>query len=269
MLKRPRIIAITIVVLLVVAVLNLPGRWTSHLKFAIGGFFIPLFGLAGSAQHTATKTGDALAPRSALVQELENLRRENQTLQIRLAQAAEIQRENDRIRDQLGVIRQYPWTLKYARVIGRDPANWWRAVHIDLGSRDGMRPDLTVLTPQGLVGRVAAVSARRSLVLLVGDPNCGVAATIAETKDSTGVIAPSSSDALDNTLVDLSKLPRNCNAKPSQRVLTSGKGGVFPPGIPIGLIVDSRLVEFGLYAEARVKLAVDYNKLEEVWVKMP
>lgn len=269
MLKRPRIIALIIVILLVVAVLNLPGRWASNLKFAIGGFFIPLFGLAGSSQSMVTKAGDSLAPRSALVQEIETLRRENDCLQIRLLQTAEIQRENDRIHDQLGIARQYPWKMKYARVIGRDPANWWRAVHIDLGTRDGMKPDLVVLTQQGLVGRIASVGATRSLVILVGDPNCGVAALVAETRDTTGVIAPPGSDALDNTLVDLTKLSRNSNLKPGQNVLTSGKGGVFPPGIPIGRIVDSRVMEFGLYAEARVKLAVDYNKLEDVWVKMP
>ena len=252
-----------------VVVLNLPGRWASHLKFAIGGFFIPLFGLAGSSQSLAAKAGDTLAPRGALVQEIDTLRRENQALQLRLIQTAEIQRENDRIRSQLGIARQYPWTLKYARVIGRDPANWWRTIHIDLGARDGMRPDLAVLTPQGLVGRVAVVGANRSQVLLVGDPNCGVAAMIAETRDNTGVIAPLSSDAVDNTLVDLTKLSPNSNLKEGQKVLTSGKGGVFPPGIPIGRIFDTRIMEFGLYAEARVKLAVDYSKLEDVWVKMP
>jgi rod shape-determining protein MreC len=269
MLKRPRIIAISVVLLLVVVVLNLPERWTSQLKFVIGGFFIPLFGLAGSSQSLVSKAGDTLAPRSALVQEIETLRLENQSLQIRLTQAAEIQRENDRLRSQLGIARQYAWKLKYAQVIGRDPANWWRAVHIDLGARDGMQPDLVVLTPQGLVGRIADVGATRSRVILVGDPNCGVAAMISETRDATGVIAPSSSGGFDNTLVDLTKLSHNSNLKPGQSVMTSGKGGVFPPGIPIGQIVDSRVMEFGLYAEARVKLAVDYNKLEDVWVKMP
>jgi rod shape-determining protein MreC len=132
-----------------------------------------------------------------------------------------------------------------------------------------MRLNLPVRTPEGLVGRISAVGATRSQVILVGDPNCGVAAMIPETRDTTGVIAPTSSDAFDNTLVEFTKLSRTTNLRPGQKVITSGQGGVFPAGIPIGEIVDWRAMEFGLYVEARVKLAVDYNKLEEVWVILP
>jgi len=54
-----------------------------------------------------------------------------------------------------------------------------------------------------------------------------------------------------------------------QQVLTSGLGGVFPKGIPIGTIADSRTVEGGLYTEARLRLAANLNRLEEVWVLTP
>ena len=57
--------------------------------------------------------------------------------------------------------------------------------------------------------------------------------------------------------------------KPGQIVVTSGDGGIFPAGIPIGQIVDSQPVEFGLYTEARVKLAANLGALEEVWVMFP
>lgn len=180
-----------------------------------------------------------------------------------------MQRENDRLHDQLGIPRQSPWKCRIARVIGRDPANWWRTVIIDLGARDGVRPNATVLTAEGLVGRVSGVGNSRSQVVLVGDPNCRVAAMILETRDTTGIIVPPSADTFDNTLVDLTSLSRNSTLKPGQRVCTSGQGGVFPKGIPIGQVVDWRAMEFGLYAEARVKLAVNYNQLQEVWVATP
>jgi rod shape-determining protein MreC len=57
--------------------------------------------------------------------------------------------------------------------------------------------------------------------------------------------------------------------KPGQKVVTSGLGGIFPKGIPIGQVLDSQSVEFGLYVEARVKLAANLNGLEEIWVLMP
>ena len=52
-------------------------------------------------------------------------------------------------------------------------------------------------------------------------------------------------------------------------VVTSGVGGIFPPGILVGQIADFRTVGYGLYREARVSLAVKMNSLEEVWVKAP
>jgi rod shape-determining protein MreC len=74
---------------------------------------------------------------------------------------------------------------------------------------------------------------------------------------------------LDSSLVNLGFLSRNAALAPGQKVVTSGLGGIFPAGIPIGTIVDFRSVEFGLYTEARVKLAANLSALEEVWVLFP
>jgi len=76
-------------------------------------------------------------------------------------------------------------------------------------------------------------------------------------------------DPLDTSLVELSYLASNANLKPDQVVVTSGLGGIFPKGIPIGRIADSRSVEYGLYTEARVKLDANLGSLEQVWVVFP
>ena len=177
-------------------------------------------------------------PRSELLKEIEDLRRENQQLRIQMMQAAATARENDQLRALLGWQRQTPWKLKLANVVLRDPANWWRTVQIDLGSRDGVRENLPVLTADGLVGRVSSVGLTRSQVVLIGDPNCRVSALVENPAHDIGVI--SASGPLDNSLVDLTYLSGNANLKPGQKVVTSGEGGIFPRGIPIGQIVDSR-----------------------------
>ena len=82
-----------------------------------------------------------------------------------------------------------------------------------------------------------------------------------------GVINPGG--PLENSLVDLTYLSGNANLKPGQEVVTSGEGGIFPPGIPVGQIVDSSQAEFGLYTEARVKLSANLGALDEVWVLFP
>lgn len=269
MLKRPSFI-ITILVLLVALVLaSLPGRTTARLKGTFGGIFLPLFGVVGFSHSLTQKTADTVVPRSTLLAETAELRQENQRLRILAAQGEELLRENARLREFLGAPKPAAWKVKFARVVGRDPANWWRSVQINLGLQDGLRPNLTVLCPEGLVGRISEVGSSHSQVLLVGDPACRVAARILESRENTGVIVPNPSDPADNSIVDLTFLSRNSILKPGQTVLTSGQGGVFPPGIVIGKILDYRMVEFGLYAEARVKLAVNLNALEEVWVLLP
>ena len=67
----------------------------------------------------------------------------------------------------------------------------------------------------------------------------------------------------------MSYLSSGANLKSGQLVVTSGEGGIFPAGIPIGQIVDAQQVEFGLYTEARVKLNANLGALEEVWVLFP
>jgi rod shape-determining protein MreC len=202
-----------------------------------------------------------------LLQQIDRLRRENDQYQALAVQTAAIARENDQLHSLFGWQQQAPWKLKLANVVMRDPANWWRTVQIDLGSRDGLRENLPVLIAEGLVGRVSSVGLTRSQVVLIGDPNCHVSALVENPAHDTGIV--SASGPLDTLLVDLTYLSGSASLKPGQNVITSGLGGVFPKGISIGQVVDSRPVEFGLYTEARVKLSANLGALEQVWVLFP
>ncbi len=267
MFKQKNYLALGAVVLVVVLIFSLPPHATDRLKLAIGSLFLPLLGLAGTAQQLPVAAADAVLTRRELLQQVENLRRENDRLKVLALQAGAIARENDQLRSALGWQRQAPWKLKLANVVLRDPANWWRSVEIDLGARDGMVENLPVLTADGLVGRVSSVGITRSQVVLLGDPNCKASALVENPAHDTGVI--SAGGPLDNSLVELTYLSGSAILKPGQGVITSGLGGIFPKGIPIGQIVDSRTVEFGLYTEARVKLNVNLGALEQVWVLLP
>jgi len=269
MLNKRYYIALGIVVVITLVLLKLPNRATGQLKLAFGGFFLPLFGLSASGGHLADKAATAMVPRSELSRQIEKLQAENGELKIRLAQTDEAARENARLRQIVGFSKQIPWKLKLVRVVGRDPANWWRSIRIDAGIRDGLLPNLPVLTSDGLVGRIADVGYTQSQVVLLGDPDCRVSVMIDEPPREHGVIAPASSSPLDNSIVEMSFLSRNSNLTPGQRVITSGVGGIFPKGIFVGQVVDSKSVGYGLYNEARVKVEVKMNTLEEVWIKMP
>ncbi len=258
------------VLLLTLGLLRLPAGARAQFKVAVGTLFVPLFGLTGSGRHLAEKAGQALLPRRSLAEENERLRHENEELKLRGQEAEAALRENQRLRTLVGWAKATPWKGRLARVIARDPANWWRTLQIDLGRRDGVRPEAPVMTAEGLVGRVAEVSETRSRVLLLGDPNCRVAAVVLEGRQAVdhGIISGGSS-VVDLSLVDLTYLSSGSAVKPGQMVVTSGLGGVFPNGIRIGQVVDSQSIEYGLYTDARVRLAVNLSQLEEVWVMTP
>lgn len=267
MFKQKNYIGPGIVVLVAVLVLSLPSSTTARLKLAIGSLFLPLFGLANTGQQLPADLVNSVLPRRELLKEIDTLRRENQQLKVEQLQAQAIANENEQLRSLLGWAKQQPWRLKLANVVTRDPANWWRTVEIDLGSHDGLTVNRPVLTTDGLVGRVSSVGLTRSQVILIGDPNCKVSALVEDAARDTGIL--SASGPLDSSLADLTYLPSGANVKSGQPVVTSGIGGIFPKGIPLGTVVDSRPVEFGLYTEARVKLNANLGALDEVWVLMP
>jgi rod shape-determining protein MreC len=268
MLQKPHYIALGVVVVLTLIILNLPDRTSARLKLSIGSLFLPLFGLKASAQGLAGKTGDVTLSRRELIQQNETLRRENQQLRLQAMQGEETLRENARLRQLLGWKSKQRWNLKLANVVLRDPANWWRTVEIDVGRRDGITNNMPVLNPDGfLLGRIASAGLTRSQVVLLGDPNCRVAARVENETGDTGIIG--TAGPLDSEIVEMGFLSKNANLKPGQNVRTSGEGGIFPKGILIGRILDVRSGDYGLNNEGRVKLAANVSALEEVWVVFP
>jgi rod shape-determining protein MreC len=263
-LNRPHYIALGLVLLFTVVMLNLPGETTVRLKLGVGSVFLPLFGLAASSHQLTEVAANSITPRSELLRRNEALLRENQELKLQAIRTETVERENTRLRALVGWQQQQRWKFAVGRVILRDPANWWRTVQIDVGSRDGVRQDMPVIVPEGLVGRVSSVGLTRSQVVLLGDPNCKVAARVENESRSTGVIGPAG--PLDRDLVELGFLSRTANLKPGQFVRTSGEGGIFPRDILIGTVVDSRNIESGLATVSRIKLAANLNSLDEVFV---
>ena len=269
MLRRPHYIALGLIVLLTLVTLNLPGHTTARLKLAIGSLFLPLFGLAGSPSRRPAPRATPSCPGANCCGRIEELRRENQQLRLQAMQAEETARENARLRQLAGLASQAPWKLKLARVVLRDPANWWRTVQIDLGSRDGLRVNLPVLTADGLVGRVSSVGLTRSQVMLLGDPELQGRRRWSRTRPATPA-SSAASGPLETELVELGYL--SAQRQPQARASRGDQrrwGDLSRRAFPIGKIVDVRPVEYGSRTEARVKLAANLNALEEVWVMFP
>ncbi len=268
MFKRPLLIFCALALGMALAVFALQSSLGSRMKMVIGSAFLPLFGLSSTLDAGAEKAAEKIVPKSVLQKELNDLRLENEQLRILGLQAETLFQENNRLRTRLEWQKNIPWKRRLARVIGRDPSNWWKMIHIDLGSRDGLTNNLPVITSDGLVGRLGEVGLSRSQVILIGDPNCHVSVLLEDSREQ-GAIAPDRINLRDPSIVEMGYLSRNSILKPDQKVVTSGMGSVFPAGIPVGRVLDFQTMSHGLFTEARIKLAVSTSSLEEVWVLLP
>src|SRR5688572_2225984 len=269
MVKRPHWIGLGVTVALALILLNLPAHTSSRLKLALSGLYLPLFGLASSAQMLGEAGGLRTLSKGALIEQIQELRQENEKLRFEVTQNEEIARENKVLREAVAWQKKVPWKLRFARVVARDPANWWRTLQIDIGSHQGVARNMPVITSHGLVGRIQEAGAHRSRVALIGDPQCQVPAVVDNAGRDTGTLRPGEASVLDESLVELTYISRNSQAIPGQKVSTSGLGGFFPKGIPIGVITETNSVGYGLYLQARVKLFANLSELEEVWVIVP
>lgn len=174
------------------------------------------------------------------VRQLGSLRSENSRLRSQLeAERADDDRqealadENVRLHEQLDLRRSWP-TMRTvtAQVIGENPSNYKWAVQIDKGRSSGIRVDMPVIDPDGLVGKVVSVTNTSAQVLLLIDPGAGAKARI-EGADVTGFVA--GSGATDKMRLEL--VGTTARVEEGDEVVTSSYNrGVFPPGIPVGTV---------------------------------
>jgi len=202
------------------------------------------------------------------IQGISDLRRENARLQAevdqlhqQVVQLPEIQRENAALREQLDLRRSQPsfqWTT--GRIIGRDPNPLIRAVIIDLGSRDGVADGMTVMTSQGLVGRILRASTNTSKVLLITDASSSVNGQVQSSR-ARGVLSGSPAGYLTMQYIGQAETVHSAD-----KVVTSGLGGTFPAGLLVGNVIDVRQKDVDMFQEAHVEPAVGFDRLEIVLV---
>ena len=265
--KKTYVIASGLVILLATACLNLSPDSSTRLKRAFTSFFIPLFSLQKGVEQSGDFISDNITPRKVLLQALNDLKQSNQLLRLQLAQNQNLTHENLNLRKQLKLLPKAEWNPRLTRIVGRDPANWWRSAQIDLGSMVGVKVDMPVLAAEGLVGRVQEVHPHRSRIALLGDPACRISVTVKATGES-GVLNAGGGTVFNPTLVDLLFLPASTEARPGDTLFTSGLGEIFPRGIFVGKLLAVEPAPGSLTTTARVKLSVNSSKLNDVWVLM-
>ena len=265
--RRSNIIAVAVFLAAAASIFVLSPRNRQRLQSGFLGIVAP-FLKKGSEVDSRWKTYKAgLKKLDELEADNQRLKVENDQLRASDQALRGVESENIRLKAALGYQGQAVFTLVPAQVIGRSPSNWWSTVVIDKGTADLVQKEMPVVTSDGLVGKVVNTDDHSAIVLLVSDENCKVAASVEATKEQ-GIIrvevrGQRTSNSIQPTMT-LNFLSRFAPLQAGQKVLTSGAGSVYPPGILIGQIVEFKSRE--LDGQAVIEPSVDIAALADVFV---
>ena len=240
------------------------------LVLALGGFLAPVLKVAFepliAAQQWLSSKYLAIVEFFTMPRDVATLRQSNVELQNKVSG---LETQLIQMQAQLQELQVLSSLLDFARsnpesqyvaasVIGRDPVPFLRFIQIDRGSDDGLRHGMPVVTQQGLVGRIDAVTAGAARVQLITDSNAAVNVRL----ESSGVEAILVGSVTGE--VSLQMVPQNVTLKPGELILTSGLGGNYPPGIVIGQVITVRKRENDLFQTASIQPAADLTNLPAV-----
>src|ERR1700758_3483317 len=236
---------------------------TRKLQAGVYQLFAPFLNSGSGLQKQITSVSGKLKSLEDLEKENASLRVENTQLKATNQALRDVEHEVNRLRHALNYRERSVFKLVPAEVIARDSSTWWRTVTINRGKRDSIETDMPVVTDVGLVGKTTTVSDAISVVLLVSDETCRVAASVEGSREQ-GIVSGQRVTTGLAPLLDLNFLSKQADLKPGQKVYTSGVGGVFPSGLLIGAVKSYRVRE--LDGQAQLTPAVDLSHLEDVFV---
>lgn len=189
----------------------------------------------------------------------DDLRRENDALKLRMAQLEGKAAEAERLAALLHFRQsQADVPMVAARVIGGGPSNASFTIALDRGEHDGIRKDMGVITPDGVVGKIIETYPNTSQVLLLTDKESGVGAKLAD----SGIQSPVG--GLGEPILAMKYFPNDDDVSVGAHVVTSGMDRIFPRDLPVGTITEIK--PGNPFKQIRVKPAANLEKLEEVLV---
>ena len=191
--------------------------------------------------------------------ENEELKRENDALKLRVNQLQSKAAESDRLAALLNFRQsQHDVPMLAARVIGTSADTASQTIYLDRGERDGIRHNMGVITPDGVVGKVIESYRDTAQVLLLTDKDSGVGAMLSESRIQSPV------GGTGEPLLSMKYIPTDDKVNVGEQVVTSGMDRIFPRDLPVGTVAE---IKTGRpFQQVRVRPAANLARLEEVIV---
>ena len=212
-------------------VLDHRGGWLSQVRARANVLAQPLWAIAGLPARLGDVLSETAATRSGLVAENRTLRNALLISGARVARLQTAAAENERLRRLLGADRRGGLDVQLAPILDIDLDPTRQRLVLDAGARDGVTVGQSVIDAGGLVGQIIAVRPGSATVLLITDPDHAVPVIVARTGVRLVAYGQGRSDRL-----ALPNIPLSGDVKIGDVVITSGLGGRFPAGFPVGTV---------------------------------
>jgi len=260
-----------IITVLVVAVLSALLSYTAKLRHQVLTLNAVLTTVTAPVADGLTVAGNrvglavgTIGQLFVLRQEVERLKAEVLLLNTMRLELQEVEADNNQLRSLLFLKQKLgSWKLLPATVIGRNPETWFDTLTINEGSRDGVRPGMPVIVPEGVVGRIVSVAPATSQVLLLLDPASGVGAMDVRSR-AAGVVV--GQDPVTGKLEFELFSNQAGDVQPGDAIITSSFSHYFPKGLLLGEVSKVSIGPSGLTETATVVPAVNFSQLETVMV---
>jgi rod shape-determining protein MreC len=196
--------------------------------------------------------------------ENEQLRRRLAEVEAELRVAKVARDENDRLQSLLNLKEAHDYEIVAARVIARDPSDWFDSAIINRGSSSGVAPNMPVVTPDGIVGRVAEVSPVSAQVMMITDERAAAGAVVGQldTSSALGSVRGFGKSGL----LEMKYVPGLETVNPGDAVMTTGQDGIYPRGLKVGDVIEVQPGTATKPHEIKVRPSARLNSLSEVAV---
>lgn len=243
----------------VLMVLDQRNGWLWQLRSAASAVVEPVYRLAGLPAAGVRTLGVAFADRQLLTSQNQRLREDLLLANAKLNRMAAVAEQNERLRRLLDTQHSLKLNVQLARVIGVDLGAYRYELTLNMGSRDGVEPGQPVIDAHGVMGQVKAVLPHTAVVMLITDPSHAIPVTIARTGLRTVAYGSRDGDQL-----SLPNLPLAADVRAGDKLLTSGIGGRFPPGFPVGRVDSVAPAATGMFQVALATPAADLDRSTDV-----
>lgn len=253
-------LAVTIVLM----VMDHRNEYLTRIRWGLSAAIEPMYRIAAWPSEMARKASLAVADRETLTQENKTLREQHVLDQARLNRLGVLRDENQRLQELLDAQRSLGLGVQLAKIVDVDTDPAHLRILINAGARQHVEVGQAVIDAHGVMGQVVEVLPNTSTVLLITDASHALPVTI----ERTGMrVIAHGSGALDK--LELPNVPISADVKVGDKLMTSGLGGHFPAGFPVGEIKSIANDPSGMFAAAEAKPSAALDHSGDVLILQP